>query len=34
MREEDEAPQQRRLFLVAVSFVADDAVALKVIIMY
>jgi hypothetical protein len=33
MREEDETPrQQRRLFLVAVSFVADDAVAVKVII--
>ena len=31
--EEDETPRQRRLFL-AVSFVADDAVALKVIIMY
>jgi hypothetical protein len=32
MREEDETPQQQRLFLKAVSFVADDAVALVIII--
>jgi hypothetical protein len=35
LEEENETPRQRRLFLlVAVSFVAEDAVALKVIITY